>query len=218
MLRVPGTSLCIDETEVSSRQYAPFVADFAAARVPAQAPECTSNLEVEPLDENGSFRPPLDADDPVDRIDYCDAALYCAWAGKRLCGRVDGAAGGVSDGDVDNPAVSEWFAACSDSGRQPRHRDANVNGSNVPGRNPDRQVAVSAPPNGGPRYPDGVLRHIVGNVKEWADGCDGAGNCSTRGGSAFNNLSDAECDNRESRPRAGRFADVGFRCCATLKR
>lgn len=45
------------------------------------------------------------------RVDWCDAATLCAWAGKRLCQA-------VGSPDFDSATItaanSEWFYACSD--------------------------------------------------------------------------------------------------------
>src|SRR4051812_25644556 len=53
MLRLFGAgspALCIDETEVSSRQYMPFVAEFQAGRTPPQRADCAGNATVVPVD------------------------------------------------------------------------------------------------------------------------------------------------------------------------
>jgi hypothetical protein len=219
MMRLFGTSspaLCIDETEVSSKQYAPFVADFAAGLTPAQSVECAAvNTSVVPLDPVTDASPPLTGDDPVDRIDHCDARLFCEWAGKHLCLRRDGSSAFIAVGEATDAAVGEWYAACSQDGTSPSVPAlCNLaSNSGIPGRDSDGQVNVTAPPPGGPTYAGRVLRHIVGNVEEWADGCDSAGSCVARGASVLT-PGETDCTTRALHPRMERRSDLGFRCCA----
>jgi len=219
MLRLFGGSgspaLCIDQTEVSSKQYKPFVADFATGNTPVQGVECANNSSVAPLDMTTMMSPSLDADDPVDRIDQCDAKLYCAWAGKHLCARRDGTTTYIAADDSDSATIGEWYAACSQDGASssvPAGANLQAN-TGINGRDADQQVLVSADPPGGPTYNGRVLRHIVGNVEEWADGCDGNGSCVARGASVKSG-GQTDCLTRTVHPRMDRKADLGFRCCA----
>jgi formylglycine-generating enzyme required for sulfatase activity len=219
MLRLFGgpssPALCIDQTEVSSRQYKPFVADFMSGNTPVQSVECTINVSVTPLDMTTLMTPTLDADDPVDRIDECDARLYCEWAGKHLCARRDGTTTLIAAVDANDETVGEWFAACSQDGATssvPAVANLQAN-TGIAGRNADQQVLVSADPPGGPTYSGHVLRHIVGNVEEWADGCDATGNCVARGASV-KSAGQTDCTTRTTHARMDRKADLGFRCCA----
>jgi sulfatase modifying factor 1 len=59
---------------------------------------------------------PVDSDDPVGNLNWCDAAQYCAWAGKRLCGKIGG--GPLHSSEFDDASKSEWFAVCSVNGTQ----------------------------------------------------------------------------------------------------
>jgi sulfatase modifying factor 1 len=214
MLHLFG-SLCVDETEVSSKQYKPFVADFDAGRAPAQSPDCASNVSVTPLDPSTLMTPSLDTDDPVDRIDHCDARLYCEWAGKHICGRRDGTSAVITAADANNATIGEWYAACSQNGATTSvPASANLAQNSIPGRDADGQVTVGADPPGGPTYAGRILRHIVGNVAEWADGCDGSGNCIARGASVKTPSSPTDCTTRTTPLRMDRRADLGFRCCA----
>jgi formylglycine-generating enzyme required for sulfatase activity len=219
MLRLFGdagspAALCIDVTEVSSRQYIPFIADFDAGRAPMQSADCAANTAVYPLDMMTNTSPPLAADDPVDRIDQCDAQLFCAWAGKHLCGRRDGTDTYIASTDANDHTIGEWYAACSQDGASSSvPATCNLQSNNISGRNADGQVDITAAPPGGPTYPVGVLRHIVGNVEEWADGCDGTGSCVARGASE-QSTGTTDCTTRTAHPRMDRRADLGFRCCA----
>jgi formylglycine-generating enzyme required for sulfatase activity len=160
--------------------------------------------------------PSLNADDPVDRIDWCDAHLYCEWAGKHLCRRRDGTTAFISSSDATNATISEWYAACSNDGASssvPALCNLASNTGQISGRNADDEVDVSADPTGGPTYNGRILRHIVGNVEEWADGCDSSGTCVARGASV-KTTTQTDCTTRTTHPRMERRADLGFRCCA----
>jgi formylglycine-generating enzyme required for sulfatase activity len=214
MMKLFSPALCIDETEVSSRQYMPFISDFDAGLAPAQIAECAGNASVVPVDMTTGVTPPLASDDPVDRIDWCDAQLYCAWAGKHLCARRDGTSAFIDATDADNASIGEWYAACSQDGASSSVPAlANLQSNSIAGRDADGQVLVTAPPPGGPTYAGRVLRHIVGNVEEWADGCDGSGNCIARGASE-KTTGQTDCTTRTIHARMDRRADLGFRCCA----
>lgn len=208
--------LCIDQTEVSSRQYKTFVAEFAAARTPPQIAACAGNTSVVPLDMTTMMTPTLDADDPVDRIDWCDANLFCAWAGKHLCARRDGTTAYITSADSQDETIGEWYAACSQDGVSssvPALCNLAAN-AGIQNRNADDEVEVTADPAGGPTYSGNrLLHHIVGNVEEWADGCDGSGNCVARGASVKSGGT-TDCTTRTTHPRMDRKADLGFRCCA----
>lgn len=70
---------CVDSSEVTRAQYAVFV---ASADLP-QPSFCAWNNSYVPNDHWTDS--PHDGR-PVTRVDWCDAYMYCAWAGKRLCG------------------------------------------------------------------------------------------------------------------------------------
>jgi formylglycine-generating enzyme required for sulfatase activity len=95
-----GDTFCVDVTEVTADQFAAFV---AAAPSTDSLPDACSG--------HGPPHPPPPSTGGVagaiTGVDWCDATAYCAWAGKRLCGRLGG--GPLNDGD---PSNSEWVAAC----------------------------------------------------------------------------------------------------------
>jgi formylglycine-generating enzyme len=102
----PTGPYCIDSTEVTVEQYQKFVATQPSlAGQPASCAFNTSVGEAGDPDTKTARKPML--------VNWCNAWLYCAWAGKRLCGRI--VDGGPVDYDVgyDDPEQSE----CSRSGR-----------------------------------------------------------------------------------------------------
>ena len=97
---------CVDSTEVRGSDYLEFLA-ATAGDAGGQAPECAWNA---------SYQPSISAagDAPVFGVDWCDARAYCAWAGKRLCGKIGG---GPAPASVVNNAFSdEWYRACTKDG------------------------------------------------------------------------------------------------------
>jgi hypothetical protein len=47
---------------------------------------------------------------PAAWVDWCDAYACCAWAGRRLCGKIGGGSNGTDD--FDDPALSQRMQAC----------------------------------------------------------------------------------------------------------
>ena len=110
---VLGGNYCIDEHEVTYGEYNQFWQ--ASVSVDTQGSECrpwndtfTPSQDWPPL--------PVDTSFPVAYVDWCDAKAYCAWAGKRLCGAIDGG-GSVPPADINNKDVSQWYNACSAQGQ-----------------------------------------------------------------------------------------------------
>lgn len=198
---------CIDRTEVTYGQYQEFLAaDDLAGLV--QPPECAWNDSF--LPEAGFVQAP---DKPVVQIDWCDAYAYCAWAGKRLCGRVGG--GSLPIGSIDNPELDQWFAACSQRGaRAFPYGDAFVAERCRDGSGEKSSVAAGSLPTCEGGFP-GVF-DLSGNAWEWQDVCDGD-LCACRGGSWLHTGNAVGCAFAAVNflpDRRLRQADIGFRCCS----
>ena len=115
---------CVDEIEVTKFQYNQFItanvpindqtdvckganATFVprAGWVPAVAPPYLPTVGAG-LAFNYSL--------PVHYVDWCDAAAYCKWANKQVCGAITG---GPVDFNKPNDATADsWFNACSTLG------------------------------------------------------------------------------------------------------
>jgi hypothetical protein len=215
-------AFCVDATEVTERHYGVFLADAAQLPPPANRPECAWNDGLEP--PFGWPSTPEDLTDlPVSNVDWCDAAAYCSWAGKRLCWSVHGQPLSY-DGWLDDvhPAydvkLSEWYLACSSDGTY------TFGYGNTPDagacRNATHQpwgpIAVgtmsgcTAPGQAG-------LFDMSGNMAEWEDACEDAlgpdDPCLVRGGDYTTPVEAQACIKAWPQIRATRSPHVGIRCC-----
>jgi formylglycine-generating enzyme len=195
-----GPRFCIDSTEVTRAQYEAFLQS-----------EPQPGSQVAACKVNDNFRPSitLDAGEyPAVGVDWCDAVAFCAWAGKRLCGELDG--GGALPLDAATSFQrSEWTAACTRFGTASNSNSA-CNTQNEAGAWP---AGSNAACTGG--Y-DGIF-DMIGNVTEWENACvdlpDGGRRCADRGGSfkAAGGCSFASIDSQN-----GFAGDWGIRCCASV--
>jgi hypothetical protein len=206
---------CIDSTEVTHQQYFDFLRD--GRRPPAsQLPAHCAGNDLNPDDDAGWSVPVGRARFPVNHVDWCDAYTYCAWAGKRLCGKIGGKE--LSVADARDFRVSQWVRACTKGGTQ----EFPYPGAYDPARcdtgkpeDPDQTHEVGRRTcEGG--YP-GIF-DMSGNVQEWIDLCTGA-DCFMMGGSyAARNANSGEESHCQlggyPERRTNHWAASGFRCCS----
>jgi formylglycine-generating enzyme required for sulfatase activity len=201
--------LCVDATEATRAHYAEFLSSVGTD-TSGQPPEC---------DWNDSFLAsglePLEA--PVAMVDNCDARAFCQWAGKRLCGAVNG----KPDWAYSDPLENEWYFACSKGGsfQWPY--------GNVPqagycafrdSTSGTLRVSAAADCEGG----FAGLFDMTGNVWEWIDGCSsepdaGSSACLIQGGSYLSIYDEYNCGAIFGANAKMRAPDVGIRCCASLE-
>lgn len=121
------SSYCIDSTEVTQAHYQLFL-DATQGDVSGQREECKANTSFAPPTPDpsapetydvcitkGNWAPTEHPNWPMGCVDWCDAVAYCAWAGKRLCGKVGG--GTLEKGQGEPAQVSQWHNACSQGGK-----------------------------------------------------------------------------------------------------
>jgi len=215
MVRVTDShgTFCIDSTEVTNKQLNAFILSLTRPTPPAV---CSFKATY-----GGAMR--ADNNLPAVQVDWCDAWMYCAWAGKRLCGSRNGTV--IDDlGPANDPKVSEWFAACSRSGT----RQYPYAGALDPDRCNGCQRTSSCSDGGSPVLAVGVLTTCVGgfdgifdmsgNVAEWEDNCDANNTCPPRGGTANSGGADLACAASGTLPgiskRDEKGTRFGMRCCA----
>ena len=188
-----GLTFCIDSTEVRNDAYGAFLSATDGGNVDASLPVAcpAGDHDVPP---NGA------GDLPMTGESWCDAYAYCAWAGKRLCGK-------TSSGDA---STGEWYTACT-NGTSQQYPYGNTR---VPTACVDSPTALS-PVGSHPQCEGGVpgLFDMVGNVNEWIDNCSGTV-CSNMGGS-YATQGTCSADSPYGRTIRG-TAFIGFRCCSDL--
>jgi formylglycine-generating enzyme len=210
---------CIDATEVTNAQYAQFV----AANVPftGQPQRCGWNNAW-----NSEAFTTGQESLPVVGVDWCDASAFCAWSGKRLCGKIGGGAGPASE--VTDPTKNQWFAACS-GGNSSSSGYAYPYGNTYDplACNGKDQTGDGLRPVGslatcrGSTAPYSSLYDLSGNADEWEDGCNqkqgNGGNdaCRVRSGNYLDDASYLLCSGAYARfKRNERYLSIGIRCCA----
>jgi hypothetical protein len=207
----------IDPTEVTNAQYAAFL---DAKPTVVQDAWCAWNTSFTPA---GTWPTASErCNEPVANVDWCDAAAYCKWAGKRLCGhRISGAVPYVGDGFV-TAATDAWYNACSSGGANVYPYpgvyvarfcfDASYGGKT--GVEPVASLTTCQPT----ATPFAGLFDLVGNVAEWQDSCDnikgGSDHCRVRGGSFADDGTKARCNVATVEARNIATPDIGFRCCS----
>ncbi len=208
---VDGGGFMIDATEVSNGQYAALLeVSFDAAILPAG---CEWKSGFEPDEWSDSLDPEL----PVVGVDWCDAAVFCAWADKQLCGAVGG---GPADPDMsEDPDNDAWFRACSNAGVNafPYGSAFDPDACNGEESGNDALLAVGSLVSCEGGVPG--LFDMSGNVWEWVDACDEASGdattqCRRRGGSRYSDIDNLGCGGNSKRARGERESGVGFRCCS----
>ncbi|HEY0468865.1 MAG TPA: SUMF1/EgtB/PvdO family nonheme iron enzyme, partial [Polyangiaceae bacterium] len=159
---VKATSYYIDSTEVSKAQYDLFLA-AKGSDTSGQIAECSWNNSYAP---NGAV---VDDPRPIVDVDWCDAAAYCSWADKRLCGAIGG--GPVAPDDADDSTKAQMYLACAGAADerypyggftlQPDYCNEYFSGY---------MADVGSFPKCEGHY-DGIF-DLVGNAAEWIDSCD----------------------------------------------
>ena len=234
----------IDAYETTNREYAAWLATHPT--LDGQRTECQWNdsftpgvptaSAIEAANDAGSMiKPdgPCFVDDwlgkqldlghgswPVVCIDWCDAAAYCAWAGKRLCGKIDQDVGldiTISPGAYKDASASQWYRACSKAGtlKFPYGNTyqkgwCNDSNSNL------RDAGAYTQCEGG--YPG--LFDMSGNANEWEDACTSYNslpeltNCCRRGGAFFDTDAGLACAVCTQGRRCIPSNNLGFRCCS----
>jgi formylglycine-generating enzyme required for sulfatase activity len=208
---------CIDSTEVTNGQYLAFF--------DSQGADATAHVDRDGCATVTTFRPDDPAwflqgsdDLPVAHVNWCQAIAYCAWAGKRLCGKIGG--GALIEDSWSDARVSQWVGACSREGTlvYPYGATFDPNACWGPGQHKADYVARHPGCQGGFQ---GIF-DMSGNVWEWTDTCDPPASnndfCRTMGG-AFDAAGGDElaCSiNYRNWSRTTSAANIGFRCCLDL--
>jgi sulfatase modifying factor 1 len=223
-----GGYYCIDQAEVRNRDYKLFLDQQSGTG--GQIAACAFNTSFLP-DTTGQcdqYDPTNKPNLPIACVDWCDAAAFCKWDHKHLCGNLAGASNAPAD--FADASKSAWYRACSHAG------DLDYPYGNA--YNADACVGVdntAIHPLASP-HTDCVggydaLYDMSGNVAEWEDSCttnNGATDqCLDRGGSYLDasktvaGMPSLQCNSNvhgapkmATNARSTRSAEIGFRCCS----
>jgi len=219
---VRAGTFCIDATEVTNQQYAAFLS-AKGTDTSGQPAACKWNSSYVPSTEEVVW-PYLKGREnyPVGNVDWCDAYMFCQWAGKRLCGKAGG--GRLTTVDAAAGITGQWFNACTGGGRL-----------NYPyGMNLQRAACNIDAPTDAAMYVEEVKRRpaceggypglfdMGGNLEEWVDACDkdtgATDDCAVAGSASYTGAltpEDLSCHGSVfGQPRNTRYYLLGFRCCA----
>lgn len=214
-------SFCIDTTEVTRSDYETFLeAGVPSQSMTGEPEECAWNASYVPT--SGYPFAMRDLLEPVVFVDWCDAYAYCAWAGKRLCGRFGG--GPLNPAGVTDPTESEWHHVCTNGGATiypygSTYDATTCNGveSGATGTTPTHFF----PECHGEIAPFSLVYDLAGNAAEWENSCFQTGmgapethECARRGGSFASNDVGLRCDTVDLVARNGAMGGLSFRCCA----
>lgn len=206
-------SLCIDTTEVTNEQYEAFLASGFRAD---PAPDVPCDPE-EPYEPTAGWPPPqAKRQHPVTHVTWCAARAFCAWAGKRLCGKrfKSGAGGPLEVPLVGHPEHDEWSAACSNDGAFAYPYGNEFAGDACNGDAYGVRDTIIAGSLETCTATFGV-HDLSGNVWEWIDACETTGpGCYAHGGAFNSPAAELTCGAFLRAERDAGLDTVGFRCCA----
>lgn len=210
MVRV-GT-YCIDSTEVTRGQFLEYLAAPPADRMAARPMDCAWNNSDPSINATSGL-----LGLPVGDTNFCDAMTYCAWAGKRLCGKIGGGANATAD--FDKVDKSEWFAVCSPNGTQSFPYGDTYNRARCFTEEATIEATGSRTTCAGTMKPYSEVFDLVGNVYEWEYSCTASPDskttrCRARGG-GYGSGSLATCATDDLTQVDTRLPGFGFRCCKT---
>lgn len=200
----------IDAAEVDNGQYALLLeVEFDVGVLPAG---CEWKSGFEPDEWSADLDPSL----PVVGVDWCDAAVFCAWAGKALCGAVGG---GPANWDKGDDPENAWFQACSNGGVNVYPYGTEYDPQMCNGD--ESEIGMLTPTGSLASCEGGIagLFDMSGNAWEWTNACEVASGdanteCRRRGGSRHSDPSSLRCAVNSGRARGDRDNGNGFRCCS----
>jgi len=204
---------CIDKYEVTNGDYNKFLDAPSAERTDVPGCEWNDGFETPVID-------PAAAKRPRRNVDWCDAAAYCKWAGKRLCGQRGGAS--VPYVLFADPTKSEWMDACTAGGTQTYSYAGTYDETKCQTGSTGGILDVgSRPACHGATAPYDAIFDLTGNAYEWEDSCQlspplKTSYCHGPGGGAGDGEPKARCASSDTVARADQKYDgLGFRCCKT---
>ena len=231
MRRIPlasGGTMCIDKTEVTIGQYQAFLADSNKPELPPNDPaamRCAQETDRNPTCSKEPCQGDA-CDMPQACVSQCDAKLFCAWAGKQLCGPVTSSPLGIDRANLLDPAKNQWRNACSPDGRGwPYGPEYDAQACNTTDRKPQAcngpALTASFEKCQAPAGPYDQVFDLSSNLFEWVDASqEGPGwpdlRCIIMGGSYVHYWGDTDCGEYSTLdwPCDAHHEEFGFRCCS----
>ena len=202
---VPVNDFFMDSTEVTIAHYNEFLA-AKGDDVSGQPAFCSWNLKYAP--EPGEVSDELAL--PMSYVDWCDAWAFCAWADKRLCGKIGG--GSLTDAEVTESTLSQWSRGCGGPNADTHpsiggvYQTCNDNGAGLFAAGSTCEGSYAG------------LFDTQGNAAEWVDSCaenSGAADICLSLGGSYTGLGLDYCDEVPTEwARSDRYDPLGFRCCS----
>lgn len=245
MVREPAKGYWIDSTEVTNAQYKKFLDSKPDIKtLPTSSSSCLGQ-QTPNIGGNHSFYPGVltkigtpcvsssslcdftyddaymnaNPSKPVVCVDWCDASAYCEWAGKRLCGDING--GPLDSTLYKDSSASQWYRACAGPsgsvypyGNSYEPTTCNTQGTSLLDVGQKANCEGSLP----------GLHDMSGNVWEWEEACTtyqplsaSPDKCLQRGG-AYETGAPATYGRCDSSGDPICYMDqrkyLGFRCCS----
>jgi formylglycine-generating enzyme required for sulfatase activity len=215
-------AFCIDSTEVTNAQYQEFLdAGVPPASVLPTACADAGQSDFRPRDGMGNLVPfvPGQENFPVVQVNWCAAYAYCVWAGKRMCGQIGG--GPLAEGNTEtNPALGQWYDACSKGGSL-AYPYGNTFNTMICGGGGGAVGSTIGPIEVRPGCVGGYpgIYDMSGSVWEWNDVCASSkpGDfCHVYGGAFDSMPAELACNSERNWTRTSTAANIGIRCCEDL--
>lgn len=231
--RADGRAACIDQRETTQGEYHAFIQKvggkegfqklgFCEPGPFYSDPEPNGGADDVPVYgacNYGAYTPETTPDAPVGCLDRCQAAAYCAWADKELCGGFDDDET-LSAKDIADPAKSIWANACTNGGTTDvSHESAKTDACGPPRKLNQAQtepVTSYAECHGQGAYAG--IYNLSGGVAEWVNAQlpparEGGKPTWLRIGPQWGTNNPSACGSANW----GQYAwGVGFRCCKRL--
>ena len=220
MVLVPkpgGGAYCIDSSEVTRSQYSAF-----SKIVPSGQPQyCSWNTSYVPAQmssgqcSSGEWPPGTKGNHPVVCVDWCDARMFCNWAGKRLCK--------ATYSQYNDAATNEWYNVCSKAGVQTYPYPGTTYGPDLcNGGEHGLKATVPVKSMSGCVGGYKGIYDMSGNVWELTQACNGTTGasdlCRLSGGAYYTAQSAMMCTLFGGGFTRNHFQSaLGFRCCADAK-
>lgn len=197
----------IDATEVSRAQYVAFLQ--SRPTLSGAPPQCAWNSTLLPaIYPTVGDWPWFDRPDRPAMVDWCDAFMYCQWAGGHLCGEHGG--GNLESVNIGVPEHDTWNFVCTSGGtRANPYGDTLDESACAHPAFPYSDIGTSPMCTSDVAGFTGVY-DMTGNAPEWIDSCTPAGS-GTGDLDTCTLMTSWPCSSTGAATRS--YASGAIRCC-----